>query len=51
MRVRRVGRGVLLEPLVTDVDEWFAELDRDHPERFMAEGRNQPTTPVRAVFP
>ncbi len=51
VRVRRVGRGVLLEPLVTDVGEWFAELDRGDPEPFMAEGRNQPTTPVRPVFP
>jgi len=32
--------GVLLEPLVTDATEWFAELDRDDPEPFMAEGRN-----------
>jgi antitoxin VapB len=51
VRVRRAGRGVLLEPLVTDVEEWFAELDRDDLEPFMAEGRNQPTTPVRPVFP
>lgn len=27
VRIRRVGRGVLLEPVVTDVAEWFAELD------------------------
>ena len=46
VRIRRVARGVLLEPLVTDVTEWFAELDRDDPEPFMTEGRNQPTTPV-----
>ena len=46
-----MGHGVLLEPLVTDVNEWFAELDRDGLEPFMPEGRNQPDTPVRAVFP
>ena len=51
MRIRRVARGVLLEPLVTDATEWFAELDRDGPEPFMAEGRNQPTTPIGAVLP
>jgi antitoxin VapB len=50
VRIRRVARGVLLEPLVTDVTEWFAELDRD-PEPFMTEGRNQPTTPVGPALP
>jgi antitoxin VapB len=50
VRIRRVARGVLLEPLVTDVTEWFAELDRD-PEPFMVEGRNQPTTPVGSALP
>jgi antitoxin VapB len=51
VRMRRLARGVLLEPLVTDATEWFAELDRDDPEPFMAEGRNQPTTPVGMVLP
>jgi antitoxin VapB len=51
VRVRRVERGVLLEPLVTDVAEWFQELDRDDPEPFMAEGRNQPPTPVGPALP
>jgi antitoxin VapB len=50
VRVRRVGRGVLLEPLVTDVGEWFSELDRYDDEPFMPEGRNQPVSPTRAVF-
>jgi hypothetical protein len=49
--LRPTQPGVLLEPLVTDVGEWFAELDRDDPEPFMPEGRNQPTTPIRTVFP
>jgi predicted nucleic acid-binding protein len=50
-----MGRGVLLEPLVTDVTEWFAELDRDDPEPFMPDGRDpadHPATPgvlIRAV--
>ncbi len=51
VRIRRLGRGILLEPLVTDVAEWFADLDRHGPEPFMAEGREQPITPVREVFP
>jgi antitoxin VapB len=51
VRIRRVARGVLLEPLVTDTTEWFAELDRDDPEPFMAEGRNQPATPVGTALP
>jgi antitoxin VapB len=51
VRIRRVARGVLLEPLVTDVAEWFAELDDIDPEPFMAEGRNQPTTPLGQALP
>jgi len=47
VRVRRVGRGVLVEPIFTNVAQWFAELDRLATEPFMSEGRNQPPTPVR----
>ena len=50
VRVRRAGRGVLVEPMFADVSEWFAELDRLGPEPFMAEGRRQPRTPERDVF-
>jgi antitoxin VapB len=50
VRVRRAGRGVLIEPLFTDVEKWFAELDRLATEPFMAEGRQQPSTPKRDVF-
>jgi len=47
VRVRRVdGGGVLLEPMATDVDAWFAELDRFADVPFMEDGRNQPPTPV-----
>jgi len=50
VRVRRAGRGVLVEPMFTDVDAWFAELDRIAAEPVMAEGRQQPVTPERNVF-
>lgn len=45
VRVRRVGNGVLLEPIIADVDDWFAELDRFADLPFMAEGREQPPMP------
>lgn len=50
VRVRRAGRGVLVEPMFTDVAEWFAELDQFEPEPFMAEGRRQPPTREREIF-
>ena len=50
VRVRRAGRGVLVEPVVTDVAAWFAELDRLASEPFMPEGRQQPPAPARDVF-
>ena len=50
VRVRRAGRGVLVEPMFTDVSVWFAELDRLASEPFMPEGRQQPPTPQRDVF-
>jgi antitoxin VapB len=28
VRVRRVKEGILLEPIITDIDEMFAEIDR-----------------------
>ena len=45
VRVRRIGRGVLLEPMAADVETWFAELDRFADTPFMEEGRNQPSMP------
>jgi antitoxin VapB len=45
VRVRRVGNGVLLEPMVTDIDAWFAEMDRFADIPFMEEGRRQPPVP------
>lgn len=45
VRISRHGRGVLLEPVVTNVDDWFAELDH-YAEPFLPEGRNQPDAPA-----
>jgi antitoxin VapB len=51
VRVRQVGDGVLLEPIVSDTHKWFAELDRFKPEAFMRKGsRQQPITPRREIF-
>jgi len=36
---------VILEPLATDIDAWFAELDRFADVPFMEEGRQQPPMP------
>jgi antitoxin VapB len=45
VRVRRVEGGLLLEPMVTDIDAWFAELDRLADVPFMEDGRKQPAMP------
>jgi antitoxin VapB len=45
VRVRRVGRGVLLEPIEFDVKAWFDRLDAYNDEPFMPEGRQQPPMP------
>jgi antitoxin VapB len=45
VRVRRVEGGILLEPIVTDLNAWFAELDRFADVPFMEEGRRQPPMP------
>src|SRR5438105_4853031 len=42
VRVRRVANGILLEPIVTDLESWFAEMDRFADIPFMEEGRHQP---------
>jgi len=50
VRIRQVGDGVLLEPRISDVRQWFAELDRVKPA-FMKKGsRQQPQTPRRVIF-
>jgi antitoxin VapB len=46
VRIRRFGRGVLLEPMSVSTDDWFAALDR-YPNPFMPEGRGQPKPQIR----
>lgn len=50
VRIRQVAEGVLLEPLISDTPEWFAELDRLNSEPFMKKSRNQPVAPSREIF-
>lgn len=50
VRVRRLAGGVLLEPLITNTEDWFAELDRIREGQFLTKGRNQPQTPRREIF-
>ncbi len=52
VRVRRMAEGVLLEPLIADATEWFAELDRLREGSFLVNSkeRSQPVTPRREIF-
>ena len=45
VRVRRMGQAIVLEPIITDIDTWFAELDRFTDIPFMEDGRRQPPMP------
>jgi antitoxin VapB len=45
VRVRRIEGGILLEPIVADLDAWFTELDRFADVPFMDDGRRQPPMP------
>ena len=50
VRIRQVSEGVLLEPLISDIRKWFADLDR-FKSFFMKKGsRQQPVTPHRRIF-
>jgi antitoxin VapB len=50
VRVRQVAEGVLLEPLISDPAQWFAELDRLNSEEITPQARNQPRTQHRKIF-
>lgn len=45
VRVSRSGNSVVLEPVVTDAAQWFAELDKFSDLPFMERGRDQPPMP------
>ena len=49
VRVRRVGNGVLLEPIIQDPKEWLRKLDELNSEPFPSD-RQQPITPKRKIF-
>jgi antitoxin VapB len=51
VRIRRVGGTVVLEPLISNVKEWFAEIDRHGlADAFEGDWRNQPKAPKRKIF-
>ncbi len=41
----RVEGGILLEPIVTDLDEWFRQIDRFSDVPFLEDGQRQPSMP------
>jgi antitoxin VapB len=51
VRIRKVPEGVLLQPLVPDLDAWFAEMDALSSEPLLKDGRKQPPAPQRKIFP
>lgn len=48
VRVRRVGKGVLLEPIAFDVKAWFAAMDGIKAPPLKRP--RQPKTPIRDIF-
>lgn len=51
VRVSRVSRGVLLEPMERDAEAWFAMIDALNDEPFLPEGRpEQPPMPPQKAF-
>jgi antitoxin VapB len=48
VRVRHMGDGVLPKPIASDMDAWFAGLDRFADVPLFEDGRNQPPTPEGA---
>jgi antitoxin VapB len=54
VRVRRMGAGVLLEPMPAEakesVEEWFARIDRLRGDAIFPAGRIQKPAPIREYF-
>ena len=49
VRIRRVGQGVLLEPIIQDAKEWFRKLDELNSEPFPSRDK-QPPAQERKFF-
>jgi len=51
VRIRRVGKAVMLEPVAFDAKEYFAAIDRHGKaaSEFMSEGRQQPPMPKTEI--
>jgi antitoxin VapB len=49
VRIRRVGQGVLLEPIIQDPKEWFRKLDELNSEPFPSRGKQPPVTKRPAI--
>ncbi len=50
VRVRRAGRGVLLEPIEFDVKAWIASMDAVGAPPLFPRGRHKPRPPIRRGF-
>jgi antitoxin VapB len=51
VRIRKVGDTLVLEPIIADVKEWFAAMDRAGVANMFPKGwRKQPLAPKRKIF-
>lgn len=54
VRVRRIGAGILLEPMSQEkkesAEEWFARIDALRADSIFPKGRKQKLAPVREYF-
>ena len=46
VRLRRLGTGILLEPIPSDPDAWSADQDRFADTPFTGDGQDQPPAPA-----
>ena len=50
VRLKRVGNGVLIEPLESDIDAWFARMDRLRAGDFIERPPQPPMPKSRTTF-
>lgn len=50
VRIRRVGKSIVLEPLMDDPDAWLTELKNIPADPDFMKKRRQPKTPKRVIF-